>query len=105
MIDCGDMKMRATMAIRPAKRHNGLPFGAALWLIGFVLLIVSPARAQDDPPLPIDPTPLAQLMTAQDKTLLGGAHNPKQVIEVYLRIADGHLETALAAMKNNDTLR
>ena len=102
MTDCGDTKVRATTAIRSMKE---LPFVAALWLIGLVLLIVSPARAQDDPPLPIDPTPLAQLMTAQDKTLLTGAHNPKQVIEVYLRIADGHLEAALAAVKNNDTPR
>ncbi|HYJ46781.1 MAG TPA: hypothetical protein VEV81_09220 [Pyrinomonadaceae bacterium] len=79
-----------------------LPVVAALALVGFVLLVAPAALAQDDPPLPVDPTPLADLMNAQEKTLLAGAHNPKQAVEVYLKIADGRVEAALAAVKNND---
>jgi hypothetical protein len=74
-------------------------------LVGFVLLVAPAARAQDDPPLPVDPTPLADLINAQEKALLAGAHNPKQAVEAYLRIADGRVEAALAAVKNNDGQR
>jgi hypothetical protein len=55
------------------------------------------------PPLPDDPTPLANLLSTLDKTLLNDARNPKKVVEAYLKISDGHLEAALAAAKGNDT--
>jgi hypothetical protein len=97
----GDPRARATAA-GSAKR---LPAVAALVLVGFVLLVAPAARAQDDPPLPVDPTPLADLMNAQEKALVAGARNPKQTVEAYLKVADGRVEAALAAVKSNDTPR
>ncbi|MFL6213465.1 MAG: hypothetical protein ACJ74J_06165 [Blastocatellia bacterium] len=98
----GDPWARATPATRLTK---GLPGVAALVLVGFVLLVAPSARAQDDPPLPVDPTPLAELMTAQEKTWLAAAHNPRQTVEVYLKIADSRVDAALAAVKSEDTPR
>ena len=42
---------------------------AAGLLAGLVIGGASLVRAQDDPPLPIDPTPLADLLTAPEKML------------------------------------
>jgi hypothetical protein len=82
-----------------------LPGVAALALAGCLLLCAPTARAQDDPPLPVDPTPLAQLLTAQEKALLAESHNPKKTIEVYIKIAEGRVDVALAAIKSNDAAR
>src|SRR5205085_10514823 len=79
-------------------------FAAAL--IAFVICCAPAARAQDDlPPLPVDPTPLADLLTAQEKAQLGDAHNPKKSVEGYMKIAEARVEAALAAVKVNDTAR
>ncbi|HKP12525.1 MAG TPA: hypothetical protein VJZ91_10460 [Blastocatellia bacterium] len=99
----GDHRGRAKAAARLKRLPPGV---AALWLMGFVLLAAPAVRAQDDlPPLPVDPTPLADLMTAQEKALLAGANNPKKAIEAYLRIADGRIDAALVAVKSNDAAR
>jgi len=75
-------------------------------LVGLVIYFAPAAKAQDDlPPLPVDPTPLANLLTAPEKALLAEAHTPKKAIEVYLKIAEGRVEAALAAVKSNDAGR
>lgn len=72
----------------------------------WMLLCAPIAKAQDDPPpLPIDPTPLVNLLTAQEKNLLADARNPKKAIEVYIKIAEDHVTAALEAVKNNDSAR
>ena len=83
-----------------------LPGVAAVMLVGLVIFYAPAAKAQDDlPPLPVDPTPLANLLTAQEKALLAEAHNPKKTIEAYMKIADGRVEAALEAVKSNDARR
>jgi hypothetical protein len=73
---------------------------------GCLVFCVPIAKAQDDtPPLPIDPTPLANLLTAQEKTLLADARNPKKTVEAYIKIAEDHITAALEAIKANDTAR
>lgn len=75
-------------------------------LVGLVIDFAGAAQAQDDlPPLPVDPTPLANLLTASEKALLAGAHTLKQAIEAYMKIAEGRVEAALAAVKSNDAGR
>src|SRR5262249_5097605 len=73
-------------------------------LVGGAFLIVSPVcRAQDDqPPIPVDPTPLSDLIVGKEKAALGEARSPKKLVDVYLDISDAHVETALAAIKNGD---
>jgi hypothetical protein len=78
---------------------------AAALLVGLLMGCASLASAQDDPPLPVDPTPLADLLTAQEKLLVTGAHNSKKAIEVYVKIAETRIDAALAAVKNSDTPR
>lgn len=85
---------------------RGRPGVTALLLVGLFMLAAPAARAQDDlPPLPVDPTPLANLLTAQEKTLLEADRSPKKTIETYVKIAEGRLEAALAAVKSNDAAR
>src|SRR5947199_4181288 len=73
----------------------------AALLVGLVIGCASGMSAQDDPPpLPVDPTPLANLLTMQEKTLVTEAHNSKKAIEVYMKIAETRLDAALAAVKN-----
>jgi hypothetical protein len=89
-----------------ARLRRWLPGVATALLVGLFMLYAPAAKAQDDlPPLPVDPTPLANLLTAQEKALLAEAHNPKKTVEAYMKIAEGRVEAALTAVKSNDTLR
>jgi hypothetical protein len=84
---------------------------AAARILGCVcvlLVVASVARAQDQlpaPPLPVDLTPLASLLTAAEKAQLNESRNPKKVVEVYLKISDAHLDAALAAAKGSDAIK
>ncbi len=68
-----------------------------------ILMAAGNTSAQDDPPLPVDPTPLSQLLTAAERAMLTDAKNPKKSVETYLKLSDTHLEAALAVVKNGDT--
>jgi hypothetical protein len=103
MKDRCDHDKGATAATRLRRR---LPGVAAVMLVGLVIFYAPAANAQDDlPPLPVDPTPLANLLAAQEKAWLAEAHNPKKTIEAYMKIADGRVDAALAAVKSNDARR
>jgi len=60
--------------------------------------------AQDlpPPPLPVDPTPLSDLLTQAEKSLLNEARGRKKEIDFYVRVGDSHLEAALSSIKNGD---
>lgn len=68
--------------------------------------ITANVRAQGpqipEPPLPIDPRPIAQLLSDGDKLVLAEAHGPKKIIEAYLKISDAHLQSAFDSIKGND---
>ena len=55
-----------------------------------------------DPPLPIDPRPITQLLSEGDKAVLAEARGPKKIIDAYLRISDAHLQSAFDSIKVND---
>jgi hypothetical protein len=79
------------------------PVAALALLVGLIVFGAATAKAQDDPPpLPVDPTPLANLLTAQEKALLAESHQAKKTVEVYTKIAEGRIDAALAAIKAND---
>lgn len=70
------------------------------------LVITANGRAQPaqipDPPLPVDPRPLTQLISQAESSSLAES-NPKKLVEAYLKIADAHLQAAFNAIKaNND---
>ena len=65
------------------------------------------AQAQQDqyepPPLPVDPTPLIDLVTAKEREELNrNAGNLQKLVETYLLIASRHVEAALTSIKDND---
>ena len=80
-----------------------------LWCLVVVVCaffaIACNARAQGpqlpEPPLPVDPRPLAQLISEADKVVLAHANDPKKLVEAYLKISDTHLQAALNAIKVN----
>src|SRR5262245_57421654 len=67
------------------------------------LTIVASAQPQSqEPPLPVDPTPIDRLLSTSDKIYLAEADNPKKIIDAYMKISDGHLQIAFNAIKFND---
>ncbi len=68
-----------------------------------VFCITLASRAQiPEPPLPVDPRPLAKLLTQLELASVAEAHNPKKLVEAYLRISDTHLQTAFSLIKVNN---
>jgi hypothetical protein len=65
----------------------------------------SAARAQDEqdgPPLPVNPAPLDQLISPAEKASLADSHNPKKLVEQYIKISETHLDSAMNAIKNGE---
>jgi hypothetical protein len=72
-------------------------------VIAMILCVPSYTLAQlPEPPLPVDPTPIAQLLSQADKAILAESNNPKKVAEAYVRISDSHLQAAFNAIKGNN---
>jgi hypothetical protein len=79
-------------------------------LVGFVCLflvaaLANGAQAQEryePPPLPIDPTPLAKLLSESERAALAKESNAKKQVELYLRFSETHLEAALSAINQDD---
>ncbi|HJQ70463.1 MAG TPA: hypothetical protein VKA70_15905 [Blastocatellia bacterium] len=76
-----------------------LAVSASLILAAAPIIAAQDKTVLPPPPLPIDPTPLVKLITEQERTTLADARKPKKLVEVYLDIADAHLETAFTALK------
>ena len=57
-----------------------------------------------EPPLPVDPRPIGQLLSGTEKALLAEAqvHSPKRAVEVYLKLSDAHLQAAFDAIRVNN---
>lgn len=66
-----------------------------------ITMAAGDARAQG-PPLPVDLTPLSQLLSTAERAMLADAKNPKKTVETYLKLSETHLEAALAVIKNGD---
>jgi hypothetical protein len=77
----------------------------AVIAICFVLVIAVISLGQafqlPEPPLPVDPRPLTELISAAEKAMLAET-NPKKLVEAYVKISETHLQAALSAIKRND---
>jgi len=76
--------------------------GARAYVILFAMFTTAAgvrAQALPKPPLPVDPRPLAQLISDSEKVNLAETHDPKKLMDVYLRISDSHLQLAFNAIK------
>ena len=69
-----------------------------------VFFVTAPgSRAQlPEPPLPVDPRPLIQLIPQVEKNLLADSRNPKKLVESFLKISDTHLQMAFDLIKVNN---
>ncbi|HWP43027.1 MAG TPA: hypothetical protein VNO14_07320 [Blastocatellia bacterium] len=79
-------------------------------LIIFALLMCgASAYAQSTqlppPPLPVDPTPLEELLSPEEREKIEKTSDPKKLVERFLKIADTHLDAALDAINASDTAR
>jgi len=70
-----------------------------LWLL---LGLPPGAAAQNTPPLPVDPTLLKDLLSAEERSLVAGAHNNLKLTDIYLDISDKHLMAAGSATEAGD---
>jgi hypothetical protein len=71
----------------------------------FATAIISLSQPQlPEPPLPIDPRPIGQLLSASEKASLAEAqgHGAKKEVEIYLKVSDAHLQAAFNAISNNN---
>jgi hypothetical protein len=59
-------------------------------------------ESQDDPLLPVNPTPLDQLISPAEKASLADGRNPKKLVEQYIKISESHLDSAMNAIKNGE---
>ena len=59
-----------------------------------------------EPPLPLDPRPISQLLSESEKSSLADAqaHGSKRLVETYLKFSDTHLQAAFnsISVNNND---
>ena len=54
------------------------------------------------PPLPVDPTPLKDLLSAEERSQVGVARGSLRLVDIYLDISDKHLQTAGVASEASD---
>jgi hypothetical protein len=91
------------------QRRNGLKLckvmGTSLTVAFLLVVLAIDTQAQDkyEPlPIPVDPTPLVQMISEFEKATLTKETNPKKLVEIYLRISETHLQMALAAINSDD---
>jgi hypothetical protein len=76
------------------------PLGTILFC---ALLSLAAAQVEKlPPPLPVDPTPLEELISAEERASLEQAHTPAKQVETYLDISDRYLRAALTAIELGD---
>jgi hypothetical protein len=74
----------------------------------FALTVVSgdlfAQRQLPEPPLPLDPRPIAELLSVSEKASLADAqaHGSKKAVEAYLKLSDSHLQAAFDAIRVNN---
>ena len=85
---------------------RGGVFGCVAHLVvsAFLLCLVGPTcyGQVPQPPLPVDPTPLASLLSNADKAVLQQARGPRKEVDAYLAISDTHLDAAALATENSN---
>lgn len=75
---------------------------STILLCAFSALAAAQVEKLPPPPLPVDPTPLEELISAEERALLEQARTPAKQVEVYLDISDRYLRAALTAIELGD---
>lgn len=75
---------------------------AGILFLVFATTVCLRAQTIPEPPLPVDPRPLGQLISASEKATLAETHDRKRLIDAYLKISDTHLQVAFNAIKGDN---
>ncbi|MFY9610547.1 MAG: hypothetical protein WAU45_18295 [Blastocatellia bacterium] len=98
--------IRIASSLRPVKSRLAwirlAQTGRMLCLI--CVLPIASAAAQDlpPPPIPVDPTPLVDLLSAIEKSQLDEARRRKKEVDSLINVGESHLEMARSSIKNGD---
>jgi len=91
---------------QPFRLKAGAKIVVAILLVSAVAALAGDARAQDQippPPLPVDTTPLSELLSPSERAAIAKEQKQKNVVELYLGFSDAHLEAAMTAVKNGSS--
>jgi hypothetical protein len=72
------------------------------WAALFWFVLAASAAAQNTPPLPVNPTPIKDLLSGEERSLVAAARNNLKLIDVYLDLSDKHLQAADTASDTGD---
>src|SRR5215469_10549160 len=89
------------MSLRP---NDLVPLGPGLAVFLWLLLMIPAGAAAQNtpPPLPVDPTPLKDLLSPEERSLVAGARGNLKLTDTYLDISDKHLLAAGNASEAGD---
>jgi hypothetical protein len=79
--------------------------GGLLCLICVLPIVSTAAQDLPPPPIPVDPTPLVELLSAIEKSQLDEARRRKKDVEFYAKVGEAHLEMARSSIKEGDHQR
>ncbi len=97
----GEGKIAMKNRLNDRQNRLKLPL-ITLVLCGVMVGMFAASVKAQEPPLPVDPTPLVQLLAPDEKAQIGKDNQPKKLVEVYLKIAGAHLEIAYNAVMKED---
>ena len=97
-----ELETRNARAGSPARLLR-MPLRSAL-IAGVLVVSASWTCAQiPAPPMPVDPTPLVELITVHEReSLANAASDPKKQVEILLDLATAHIDVAHNAIKESD---
>ncbi|HSF25714.1 MAG TPA: hypothetical protein VLE20_15920 [Blastocatellia bacterium] len=76
--------------------------GGVLCLICVLAIASEAAQDLPPPPIPVDPTPLVDLLSVVEKSQLDEARRRQKEVEFYVKIGETHLDMARSSIKNGD---
>jgi hypothetical protein len=99
--------MNRAIQLSPTTMFRARDTRGFVFCLCVLCLLCGSALAQTqlpEPPLPIDPRPIGELLSRSEKASLAEAqpHGPKKTIELYLRFSDAHLQAAFDAIRVNN---
>jgi hypothetical protein len=87
---------------RKARSSAATLFRTAVTACVFSITLAGSRAQVPEPPLPVDPRPLAKLLTQVELASVAEAHGHKKLVDAYLRISDTHLQAAFNLIKVNN---
>lgn len=76
--------------------------GRVLCLICALAIVSAAAQDLPPPPIPVDPTPLVDLLSAIEKSQLDEARRRKKEVDFYVKVGESHLDMARSSIRNGD---